>query len=420
MSNANKPGPQRFVKRLGVMVIWQAAGKILQIAGAAYAFRCLGPENVGLTGTILILAAFVLILFDFGLERVAVRAIARRPEDQAELTRAIFSLRVMIGLGVATVWMLAALWVYGLSAVGLVWLLGAVFLFNGFVVSNWFFEATDRIPLLTGIQTGLSLTTSLAYLIFFRPGQAVGSDLLVMTVLAVLITCGIIRWMGGQIGCAPFSLKNLRRATTLLKEGQANWWFSLQYCVLSTMTLPLCYWLVGEQEGGWFRAAAALVAAIQLFLNNFAYMLNPRIVRWHAEDPALCRRRLQWLTLGVITAGTVFCAGLWCFRVAVTDLLYGEEFLPSADSLPILVLAKFFALCSGCLVWGVLAAKRDVLVAKACVLPLGGAVLLHSWLIPAYGITGGAWANLGAEVLLFVGCFVTFTIVFNRARSSDA
>ena len=413
-------GSHRFVRRLSAAFVWQAIGKLLQIVGHAYAFRCLGPENVGLTGTILTFTAFALILCDFGIERVAVRQIAQAPEKLGEITQAVFSLRVVIAVIALAAWSVVVLVAYGPTLTGAIWALGGLWLFAGITMSNWFFQGTDNVPMFTAVQTGLSLATSIAFLLLFKAGQAAGSDLLVMTVLSVIVTGVVCVWMRRKIGMPMFRLATAKSAVGLLKEGHANWWFSLMYCALSTMALPLCYWVLGEQEGGWFRAAAALVGAIQLFLNNFAFMLNPRIVQWHDVDPALCRRRLQTLTLGVLLVGVAVCVGLWWLRVEATELLYGKEFLPSADGLPILLFAKFFALCSGCLIWGVLAAKQDLLAAKACVLPLGGAVLLHSWLIPAYGITGGAWANLGAEVLLFVGCFVTFTIVFNRARSSDA
>lgn len=413
-------GSNRFVRRLSAAFVWQALGKLLQIFGHAYAFRCLGPENVGLTGTILTFAAFALILCDFGLERVAVRQIAQTPEKLGEITQAVFSLRALIAAAALVIWCGAVLVAYGPTQIGAIWALGGLWLFAGITMSNWFFQGTDNVPMFTAVQTGLSLATSVAFLLLFQAGQAAGSDLLVMTLLALLSTGIVCIWMRRKIGIPMFRLARVRSAVGLLREGHANWWFSLLYCALSTMTLPLCYWLLGEQEGGWFRAAAALVGAMQLFLSNFAYMLNPRIVQWHDADPTLCRRRLQLLTLGILVVGVAVCGVLWLLRVPATDLLYGKEFLPSADSLPILLFAKFFALCSGCLIWGVLAAKQDVLAAKACVLPLGGSVLLHSWLIPAYGITGGAWANLGAEVLLFTACFATFTIVFNRAGFSHA
>ena len=128
---------QRFVRRLSAAFVWQALGKLLQIIGHAYAFRCLGPENVGLTGTILTFTGFTLIFCDFGLERVAVRKIAQEPERLGDITQAVFSLRVVIAVVALMLWCATVLVAYGWTQLGGIWVLGGIWLFAGITMSNW-------------------------------------------------------------------------------------------------------------------------------------------------------------------------------------------------------------------------------------------------------------------------------------------
>ena len=416
MPAANATGSQRFIKRLGAAFVWQAMGKLLQIIGAAYAFRCLGPENVGLTGTILTFTAFALILSDFGIERVAVRKIAREQDRLTEITQAVFTLRFLIALLALASWCGISVSAYGLNLTGQIWILGGIYLFTGIVTSNWYFQATDNIPTFTAVQTGLSLATSVAYLLLFKRGQAVGSDLLVMTVLAAIVTVAVCIWMRRQIDGALLSLANIRSASDLLKEGHANWWFSLLYCALSTMSLPLCYWVLGEKEGGWFRGASAFVGAIQLFLNNFAFMLNPRIVAWYKEDIPTFRKRVAQLSLGAVLTGCAAFAVVWPLREWITHLLLGEDFAPSAVLLPILLFAKFLALSSGILIWGFLAGHKDNLAPRCCIAPLLAAIWLHSVLISSHGAVGVTIANVLGELLLLLVCAVAFSRAYAQPR----
>ena len=58
-------------------MLWQVLGKLFQVVGMVYATRCLGPDNIGVSRTIITLAMTLQLCLAFGLDAVAVRHVAR-------------------------------------------------------------------------------------------------------------------------------------------------------------------------------------------------------------------------------------------------------------------------------------------------------------------------------------------------------
>lgn len=397
-----------FVKRAAAACGWQLLGKAVQVFSAAYAYRCLGPANVGLSGTILSYTALCYTLFDFGLERIAIRRIAAAPADSRPVAAAVFALRVVVAVIALVIWtsVAAAMSRFTFDRITLVWLLGSLYLFIGLAGTNWYFQATDRFPTFTAIQTMVSLVTSLTFLLAFRPGQAPGSDLAVMVIVEGVVLVAVYAWIFRRHDIHPFRLAELASALRYLRESHANWWFSLAYCALSTMTLPICFLVLDEGECGWFRAAAALATSGQMLLNSVGALLNVRIVAWRKASHAKFNRRLALLTWSVLASGLLVTAVTWMVRLPLFRFLYGVAFLPGADSIAPLVAGKFFAMASGVQVWGLLAGHFDRAPVRAIMIPLAASTAIHLILIPMYGATGGAFAYLAGELLLFFACLI--------------
>jgi len=218
-----------------------------------------------------------------------------------------------------------------------------------------------------------------------------------------------------------FAWSSLGLAKRLFQEGRPTWAFNLSYYALSTMGLPLCNYLLGEagnRESGYFRAATTLVSALQMFLSYFALMLNPRIVAWRQSEPQRFRHRIL-LLVAALTLGSVAVFGLlWALRHPIILLLWGRAYLPAATVLPILVAAKFLAVASGIMVWGLFAYQRDWLAVRCVVIPTVAGFALHWWLIPRYGIVAAGYLNFLGEFALLLLCFMAFSRVEGSAGRS--
>lgn len=396
---------RRFLGRFGLAALWQILGKLVGVVGLSYAYRCLGPDNVGVSGTVLVAATFAQLVLDFGLDVVAVRHAAGRTVALPRLVQAMFSLRLLMSGGGLLLMSAAAVFWQGSTVERWVWWFGGVHL--AFLNLNfcWYFQATERMPRFSLIQNVVTVVTTLVFLAAFRPGQPMGSDLVVTMAVNALATVGVWIWIRRRQGHALFDRHSLSLARALFREARPTWVFNLTYCALGALSLPLCKYFLGDREAGYFRSAAMLVSALQVVLSYFALMLNPRIVQWRAGPAGRLRGRLLALT-GLLVFGSLAClASLWIVRRPLILLLWGEPFLPAAEVLPVLIAAKFLALASGLLVWGLYANYREWLAVACCLPVLVVAVAANLILIPRYGIGAAAWLNFAGEFALLLLCF---------------
>lgn len=409
----------RLVRAVGWSVLWQVLGKLLGVIGLSYAYRCLGSENVGVSGTVLATVMILQVVLDFGLEIVAVRHVAAGTVRLADLTPALFTLRVLLAGGVLLAGALLVPWMPLPTPVRWVWWWGAVHLAFLTASFSWFYQATDRMPWFSLLQNATNVATSLVFLLVFRPGQRLGSDLVVTLALNALLTACVWGWIQRRVGRGLFRPRALPLALRLFREARPTWVFNLLYTALVNLNLPLCAVLLGDRAAGHFRSAAMLVAAVQTFLTYFALVLNPRIVRWRNAGPGVLRRRLRGLTAALVGTAGLCLGALWLVREPVVRLLWGADFLPAATVLPQLMAGKFLAVASGLLVWGLFAHYREWL-AVGCVAPCVVVALgFNLWLIPRHGIAAAAWLYLGAELLLLALTWLAVNRVeLARARTA--
>ncbi len=404
-------------------MLWQVLGKLFQVVGMVYATRCLGPDNIGVSRTIITLAMTLQLCLAFGLDAVAVRHVAKGTARAGEIAPAIFTFRLVLGLVAAVLWAVAV-WLSPLEGLERwTWLAGALFLLVLSLDYSWLFQATEQMPRASRFQLLSSVAASLWFILFFEKGQALGSDLFVLLGANALVV-GFVWWrMSQELGFRCLSLKRLAKAGALFREAWLIWAFNLSYFLLANMALPMSFFLLGKTDGGLFVSAQQLVVALQMFLHYFGIIMAPRLVVWRQADVDLFRRRVLLLAGGAAAAGLLFSGGLWLIVGWLYPLIYGVAFTAdeplagqTSGLLPVLVLVKFFAVGTAMFTWALWAEHRDrlpVLCCLPCCLISG---TLYFWLLPIHGNTAAAWLTLGAESTLMLFSALAFAWAARRSR----
>ena len=395
-------------------MLWQVLGKLFQVVGMVYATRCLGPDNLGVSRTIITLAMTLQLCLAFGLDAVAVRHVAKGLAKAGEIAPAIFTFRFALGLLAAVLWAVAVL----LSDLGSgekwAWLVGALFLLVCCMDYSWLFQATEQMPRASRFQLVSSVMASLWFILFFKSGQAVGSDLYVLLVANALVV-GTVWWrVSRELGFRCLSPACLAGAGKLLREAWLIWLFNLGYYLLANMAQVMTFFIIGKESGGLFGSAQYLVLALQMFLHYFGILMAPRLMVWHKANLAMFRRRVLLIAGGASTVGLVAFGVLWAITDWLYPVLFGEAFASAAGLLPWLVLGKFFAVGTAMFTWGLWAEHRDKLPVLCC-LPccvISGA--LYFVLLPKYGNAASAWLTLGAETALLIASATAFTLAVRR------
>jgi len=397
-------------------MLWQVLGKLFQVAGMVYATRCLGPDNIGVSRTIISLAMTLQLCLAFGLDAVAVRHVAKGLAKAGEIAPAIFTFRFALGLVAAALWAVGV-WLSPLDGLERwTWLAGALFLLVLSLDYSWLFQATEQMPRASRFQTLSAFLASLWFLLFFEKGQSLGSDLFVLLGANALVVGFVWRQMTRELGFRCLSPARLAKAGALFREAWLIWAFNLSYFLLANMALPMTYFLLGKTSSGLFGSAQQLVVALQMFLHYFGIIMAPRLVVWRQADVGLFRRRVLLLAGGAAAVGLLFSGGLWLIVGWLYPLLFGEAFESAAGLLPVLVLGKFFAVGTAMFTWALWAENRDRLPVLCCLPCCVISAALYFLLLPEHGNAAAAWLTLGAETALMLFSAAAFAWASARSR----
>lgn len=183
--------------------------------------------------------------------------------------------------------------------------------------------------------------------------------------------------------CAPFAL--------LTVLGMA--YQRLGIYLLSTMS--------GATNTGLYSAAARTVEASKtVHLAVFAVMYPAMALlssqrTSHGELGQSIRISRNLLLAGGIVEAAVLFTG----AVPLMHVLYGAGYQGSAPILRVLAWTLIPFTLNSYLTLSFIAARRELLVGRALLVSLLGALFLNLWLIPAWGALGSAWAALAGECL---------------------
>ena len=148
---------------------------------------------------------------------------------------------------------------------------------------------------------------------------------------------------------------------------------------------------------GFYASALRVVEASKLFHLAVLTALYPLMAQAEPSGPAADAIRRSWK--GLLAGAVALAVGLSLLAGPVVDLLYGAAFAPAAPVLRILAWTLVPYTVSSFLTLAFIASNRPRAVGWALTVSLIGLGLLSLCWIPAYGLSGAAWAALSAEIL---------------------
>lgn len=377
--------------------------KGLAFVGSAYAAKCLGPANLGISALVLSLSQFVGVVVGGGLDAVAVRRIARDPGCARSLTKTIVGFRIRLlavilplGLGAALVcfpWSQALAWSAG-ALLPLVTALGLVFVFQGL----------ERLPMQALVSVLTSMLAALGYFLF-RPGMLVGSDLAVMA-LSGLVGVAVSFRLFNAISREAGASTEAPCIKALLVESRPYWALAVVvYCYFS-LQIPLVGYMAGNKMLGVYRSALLLSAGLDLFYYSINALLLPRLVAWHQHGHAyLWSRQRELFGLFLLLGGGVSAVLIWT-APPFYHRFFGAEFEGAIRPFQILVVGRLVVFVGQIYAFTLTALHLDRQFFWAS---LAGAVFSISanlLLVPRFGIAAAAVVSVLAEILVHGLCYV--------------
>ena len=383
----------------------QLANYAMPLITLPWLTRTLGPDGFGRLSFCTAINAYLVLLCDFGFNLSATRDIAVHSHDKVERSRIFWTTLTakaslaVLGFGVLQ---LLVHWVDSLAAERDLLLVGYIAVVGSVLTPTWYFQGTERLPVLSGITIALRAVSVPLTLIWVTTRQDVVTAMAISAAPATLtgMLCLGVLFRERSIVPAAVSVRGTVRAL------KGAWHLFLSNAAISLYTTTntvLLGVVAGSVAVGYYSAAEKLIKAAQGLVNPLSQSFYPRVSRLmqesHEEAFKLLRRLLR------LQGGYAFMISLviFCFAPYITHLLYGQAYETTTDVLRWLSPLPFVIALSN--VFGIqtmlpLGMNRTFshIVLAAGALNVVALYVLASW----FGAVGAAEAVLFAEVAVTV------------------
>lgn len=406
----------RFAKLLGYKSIADAAAKGSMFAITIVAARRLDAAGFGVFSLATTVGWMLAVASDFGIQLHVARAVARAPSDAGAILDVW--LRVRLWTTAAAIAVLAAGLVASQSAAAVavpMVLFACVYGASGLVeFLHYFYRGLSRSDLessLTLVQRAGTLLCGVGALLL-RPDASVLA--IAMLVPAVATLAGSLRLArrfaaAGATDAASDTLE-ATFARDVLPIGAG--------IVLSALYFRIDVFLVelwsGTEAVGLYNAVFRIVEALRLFPAAALAVTLPSLCRSHDMRP------LARLSIGVTLFAIVASIALWTTADWTIPLLYGNRYSAAIPAFRILTLSFPLLALNYALTHQLIGWDGQRAYAVVCAIALAGNVALNARLIPAFSIDGAAWATLGTEAIVTIGCVAAIASSRRRPITASA
>ena len=377
--------------------------------------RNLGVENFGVYAWVLAFVYNFYPLADFGIEKIVIRDLPRKPEKASYYLQRLLPLRFWLAVSTLILLLLLSLPMrLGPGKFFFTFLFGLTILPTNLIYLVAFIQnAREKAKTYALSTVTISLLSAMLgfFIIFFKlplPFLYLAFFLASLPILAILIRMArSLKLEFGWINDFPFWKKILKQA----------WVFAL----ITTLavfylrsSLVLVGWLLGDYQAGIYGAASKFVEAGVMIPQGLTLALFPLSSRLLIEDKKKLKELYLKVWLLLLFLALLVAAVMFWGAKFIIPLVYGLDYLPSVpvfSTMGLLIIFLFVNSLAGNIIHNSKKVKQFLPFAFLNFLV---ALILGLVLIPRLGVIGGVWAMIGGEVFgLIVNNLFVFKILNN-------
>lgn len=393
----------RSVRKLTRNTLWllgsQFFSKTIGFGYVLYLARRLGVAGFGQYQAVLALVFVFFTLVDFGLNRLLIRDLSRKPNQASSyLSNALGFRLILAGIAYLLILAMALLFGYSPLTVRLITLTALIFFAQGF----WFcfdavFLAREMMAVSALGTILLAIANPFLGIFLLKAGWGV-AGVLAGTVFSSLVTLLFLGGLAQRKGINwRFSFERVF-LNRFLKEGGKFAWLTIFSLIYLKNGIIILGWLKGEEAVGLYSAAYKIVEVGILFPNALALAFFPQIARLVISQKkkliGLYRRlAVTALLLALPLAGIVSR-----YPKQSLALFFGTEYAQASAAFSVLGLSLLLFFVNA-LPGNIIQASKKL----ASFLPWAGLntglnVLLNLFLISRFSFLGAAYAILITEM----------------------
>jgi O-antigen/teichoic acid export membrane protein len=408
----------RGAKLVAFRAVSDLAGKASLFVITVVAARELSQEAFGLFALASTLGWMLAVAADFGIQLHLARSVARQPSAAAGILRRWLWVRLWTAaLSIATVMAVLITSRAAWTSARAILLLTIVYACSGLIeFLHYFYRGLARSDIessLTLWQRSAMLVSALAAL-WWRPDVTVLALAMLWPVVATLAVSLRIaaRLAGAPLTMSPGTPAKAEAAAGAAGTAGIDVASASQFkrdvmpigagIVLSALYFRTDVFLIqlwsGTTAVALYSAVFRLVEALRLFPAAVLAVTLPALCR--APD----RRPIVRVSVGVTLFGIAAAFAIWTTAPWLIPLIYGPDYATAVPAFRILAVSLPLLSLNHALTHQLIGWDGQRAYAAMCGAALVVNLALNSWLIPTLAIDGAAWATLGTEVFLTVGC----------------
>lgn len=389
----------KFARDAAWLLLFNFIAKALSFFGGAYAARCLGPLNLGVSALVQTTGAQAALLYNGGLDPVAVRRIAADKSCAGVMAATVVTFRVVMSAVVYLVWAAAVFCLVPQSRQA-AWLVGGLLMVINASSVVFAFQGLEKLPVQNAIAAGTSLLMAVSYFSFFRPGMPLGSDLYVLVAVGAVSTAASW-WLYLQAsGALPLARPDFGKLKVLFDESWRYWLLALVCFFYTLFQFPLINHFLGERSTGVYRSAWLLASGLEMLFGSITVLLLPRMVVWKQESGTHMRAQQGRLLKMFLLFGLPFTGVLALASPLIYRVFFGPEYMGGIHIFQILAFGRFAVFIGQIYIWGAVAAGLDNEFLFATVLGAVFSVVSNITFLPIYGLAAAAVISLLTEVII--------------------
>jgi O-antigen/teichoic acid export membrane protein len=382
------------------------AGKGSLFVITIVAARRLSPESFGVFSLGSTLGWMVAVVSDFGIQLHLARAVVRRPADASRLLRGWLRIRLWTAAGAVTIVAIGLTAGWRASYATPIAVLALVYACSGLIeLLHYFYRGLSRSDVessLTLWQRGATLGCGLIALAWRPDVTVLAVAMLIPVAVTLAISLRIAQGMNVAQG------EHVSQGATFTSDAatfgafRRDVWPIGAGIVLSALYFRIDVFLVqlwsGTESVAFYNAVFRLVEALRLFPAAVLAVVLPSLVRAGDLRP-LTRVAIPITGFAIAAAALLWIAAGW-----LIPFLYGAPYAPAVPAFRVLLLSFPLLSLNFALTHQLVGWDGQRAYAGLCALALVINIGLNARLIPLWSIEGAAWATLGTEIFLTVGC----------------
>lgn len=397
----NTSTKQTVAKNTVWLSISNYGGRLIKAAIVIYGARALSTADYGLFSYALTLAGFLSFFLDPGINSILVREISKSSEEER---MKLFSTTFVIKIGLVIIGALGVLFIApsfstlpgAIVLLPLVALILSFDTFRGFFVALMDGREKMQWDAVISILTNASITV-------------LGFAFLAMSATAKSFTLAYV--IGTGIGAIaafimvfPYLKKSISRFSLKLVGPIFNtaWPFAIIGALgilLTNTDILIISWMSNASQVGIYSAAIRIVQMFYIIPSIIQASTLPALARLAKSDNAKFRAAFE-KTLGfVFLASVPLALGGAILGTQVMALVFGAAYKAGGHALTVLMVSMLFDFPATVIAAAIFSYNHQKgLIISSAIAGVAN-VALDLFLIPRFGITGSAFATLGAQIL---------------------